>query len=69
MICEECGTKMLIEEGVVYTSYPQQYGYICPKCGHMQFSFENELLCNDKEEEPKINITINNVINITLNDD
>lgn len=31
--CPKCGATMERESDVVYTSLPQQYHYVCPKCG------------------------------------
>lgn len=33
---------MNLQEGVVYTTYPAMYGYICPSCGNIQYSLINE---------------------------
>ena len=42
MKCKKCGSEMKLQEGVVYLSYPAQYGYKCPNCGNIQYSFIRE---------------------------
>lgn len=42
MICKKCGTKMEMQKGVVYTSLPPMYGFVCPKCGAMDYSHTPE---------------------------
>ena len=37
MICEKCGEKMLLIEGVVCTSNPPMFQFVCPKCGNIQY--------------------------------
>ena len=37
--CPFCGGTML-DDGMVYTSYPPQYKYICEQCGKAMWSSE-----------------------------
>ena len=32
--CEHCGKKASVDTSMVLTSYPPQYNYHCPHCGH-----------------------------------
>ena len=36
-ICPRCKERMVRDDSKVYTSMPPQYGYICPKCGTLEF--------------------------------
>lgn len=38
MCCDNCGEPMQ-QTPVVYTTYPAQYEYICPKCKIIQSSY------------------------------
>ena len=38
--CDECNVE-LIATGIVYTTYPEQYEYICPNCGKTYSSFDS----------------------------
>ena len=69
MICEKCGEKMLLIEGVVCTSNPPMFQFVCPKCGNIQYSFDDERFCNDKAICKTVNITVNNIINLNLDND
>ncbi len=55
MICEKCGTKMQMEQGVVYTSNPPMFGYVCPKCGAKEYShtpeYDNDIAAVPPTEE------------------
>lgn len=43
MICKNCGTKMEMQNSVVYTSLPPMYNrFVCPKCGAMNYSHTPE---------------------------
>lgn len=33
LYCDKCGTEMR-HTGLVLTTYPEQYPYECPQCGH-----------------------------------
>ena len=37
LYCDECGTEMQ-PYGMVYTTFPPQYPYICPKCDNKTIS-------------------------------
>ena len=39
LLCDECGEEMQ-PYGMVYTTYPPQYPYICPKCDYKITSTE-----------------------------
>ena len=36
--CPLCGTPLVIDKSVVYTSDPPQYKEVCPKCGYSRFT-------------------------------
>ena len=52
MKCENCGSEMKLQEGIVYTSNPVRYGYKCPNCGNVQYSMIKEEN-NQKDYEKK----------------
>lgn len=35
LLCDDCGAEMQWG-GQIYTTYPPQYPYTCPKCGNQQ---------------------------------
>ena len=55
--CKECYERSnkempLIRKNIVLTSYPPEYVYICPECGH---EFHSEILYDNAIEEGPIN--------------
>ena len=38
MRCNHCNTEMILDNSVVFTIYPAQNQYKCPKCGYIDFS-------------------------------
>lgn len=52
MICKKCGSKMEMQKDRVYTSLPPMYGFVCPKCGAMEYSHTPEW---DDAEQSAIN--------------
>lgn len=36
--CPLCGTPLVTDPSIVYTSNPPQYKVVCPKCGYSRFS-------------------------------
>lgn len=37
MKCKNCGAEMHLETSVIYTSYPPQYRWVCPKCSNVHY--------------------------------
>ena len=50
-ICPRCKERMVRDDSKVYTSMPPQYGYVCPKCGEMEF--DTVMYDNPEIEEQK----------------
>lgn len=48
-ICPHCGTVMVLQEDVIYTSLPPKYGYMCPICGALEF--DTERIENESQQE------------------
>lgn len=42
-VCPVCGEMMMFQTDRVCTSYPPMYGYVCPKCCHIEYSLEPNL--------------------------
>ena len=38
--CSKCGSRMNLEEDIVYTSEPPMFGYICPECGNKEYDLK-----------------------------
>ena len=60
--CEKCGTVMLVNNNIVFTSNPPQYQLYCPECGHTTFEYYenitlgdlgNHIVCPECEEKDK----------------
>lgn len=45
-MCENCGNKAVVDTSVVLTTYPPQYSYSCPTCGHKGY-----LVCYDAKDD------------------
>ena len=50
--CPKCGAPMKMEEGVVYSSLPVMYGYICPECGYKDYDYLPDLDKTPNEKLP-----------------
>lgn len=50
--CPKCSTPMKMEEGVVYTSIPPMYGYICPECDYKDYDYVPDLDKTPNEKLP-----------------
>ena len=48
--CPKCGAPMRRHEGI-YTSYPPQYGYTCPKCEEV--AYDTNYYPNEDEVEKR----------------
>jgi predicted nucleic-acid-binding Zn-ribbon protein len=42
MKCKNCGTEMLVDNSIVYTSNPPMYKWKCPKCGCEEYHLTSE---------------------------
>lgn len=38
-MCENCGHQLYLNTTIILTTYPAQFQYYCPKCGHVESSF------------------------------
>ena len=58
--CSKCGAKMIADRSQVFTSYPPQYMYRCPKCGNTEYGFCSE---DNSFEETETNETVKDTTN------
>lgn len=58
--CSKCGAKMIADRSQVFTSYPPQYMYRCPKCGNTEYGLCSE---DDIDEETETNETVKDTTN------
>lgn len=56
MKCKNCGTEMLVDTSVVYTSNPPMYKWKCPKCGCEEFHLVSDFGFNE-EQQSKVIVT------------
>lgn len=50
LFCDKCGEEM-VSTGLVYTTYPRRYPYICPKCEHRVIMYHKYPLIEYKEKQ------------------
>ena len=58
--CSKCRAKMIADRSQVFTSYPPQYMYRCPKCGNTEYGFCSE---DDNDEKTETNETVKDTTN------
>ena len=58
--CSNCGAKMVADTSQVFTSYPPQYLYRCPKCGNSEYGLCSE---DNSFEETETNETVKDTTN------
>jgi ribosomal protein S27AE len=58
--CSNCGAKMVADTSQVFTSYPPQYKYRCPKCGNTEYGLCSE---NESFEETETNESVKDFTN------
>ena len=46
--CDKCGEEMIVNTSMVLTSYPSQYGLICPSCGNYKTAYCH--LCSENKK-------------------
>lgn len=54
MKCKNCGTEMLVDTSVVYTTNPPMYKWKCPKCGCEEYHLTSEYENNTNTQQGKI---------------
>jgi predicted nucleic-acid-binding Zn-ribbon protein len=49
--CSKCGAKMIADRSQVFTSYPPQYMYRCPKCDNTEYGLCSEDYTDEGNED------------------
>lgn len=51
LMCDKCGVEMERPDEFVFTTYPPQYEYVCPKCGKKETSTQGYPYIDFVEED------------------